>query len=573
MTGAYAYSPAIWPPLVAAIFLAAIGVYAWRRRDVPGARPFVAMSVASILLLLGIAAEAAAVAPATRLAWNKFQFVVLIAAVTPVTCFVLEYAYPGRWLTRRNLILLSTPAVLCLLLALVNDGQLVWRRLEVGAGGSVASTYAPGGAALVVYGVGMFLLYVAVFLWLFVRSPQHRWPVALMLLGMVGSRAAFLLDLANPLAYFPVEPLIFVVVLPWTTYLIAMFGFHILDALPAARRTAIEQMQAGMVVFDAGRQVVSLNPAAEKILGVRSSVALRKTWRQLLPSQAPLPDLPNAFPQDAGAAMDLPEMTFGSGSNARQYAPSLSPLHDFRGLLMGYLLMLRDVTEERRAQAQTLAQQWAQAVLQEREQLAHELHDGLSQSLAFLNLQAQAADLYLQAEQGEAARASLARLAEVSREMQSDVRDLIGNLLVVSLPSEGFCATLHEIATHYEQQYGIAIRLLIDPSAAVLCNSELMPPAVGVQLVRIVQEALANVRKHAGAPDQVSVALQVENGQLHLAVIDNGDGFDPDTRVPANRHFGLQVMRSRAEHIGGQFAVRAAPGQGTRVEVCVPLTT
>jgi signal transduction histidine kinase len=264
-------------------------------------------------------------------------------------------------------------------------------------------------------------------------------------------------------------------------------------------------------------------------------------------------------------------MTFGSSSNARQYAPSLSPLRDFRGLLMGYLLMLRDVTEERRAQAETLAQQWAKAVLQEREQLAHELHDGLSQSLAFLNLQAQTAGLYLQADQDEDAQASLARLSEVSREMQGDVRELIGNLLVVSLPAEGFCATLHQIATHYEEQHGLAVRLDMDPYAEVLCDSSLMPPAVGVQLVRIVQEALANVRQHAGAPEQVSVQMRVDNGQVHLAVTDDGAGFDPDARGLAGRRYGLQVMRRRAERIGGQFAVHTAPGHGTRVEVCVPL--
>jgi PAS domain S-box-containing protein len=571
MTGAYAYTSAIWPPLIAGVLLAAIGLYAWRRRDVPGAKPFVAMSALSILILLGIAFEAAAVAPATKLAWNKFQFVMLIAAVTPVTCFVLDYAYPGRWLTRRNVILLSVPALACALLALVNDGQLIWRRLEVAPDGSIVPYYAPGGAILVAYGVAMFLFYTAVFLWLFIRSPQHRWPVALMLAGQVASRTTFLLDNAILPTLSPLDLSVFVVVLPWTTYAIAMFGFHILDPLPAARRTVIEQMQAGMVVFDTGWHVVSLNPAAARIIGIRTGVAQGKTWQQLAASQPAFPPLPHSSIWNAGAGTEDREMTFGSGAKARQYAVVLSPLHDFRGLLVGYLLTLRDVTDQKRAQAQALAQQWAQAVLQEREQLAHELHDGLSQSLAFLNLQAQAAELYLQAGQGESARTSLARLAEVSREVQGDVRELIGSLLAVSLPSEGFCAALHQIATRYEQQYGLAVGLHIGPSAEAICDSGLLPPAAGVQLVRIVQEALANVHKHAGAPDRVSVQLHVTDRQLRLAVADNGAGFDPEARDATAPHFGLQVMRRRAEHIGGQFVVHTAPGQGTRVEVCVPL--
>jgi PAS domain S-box-containing protein len=571
MTGAYVCTPAVWPPLIVAIFMAAIGLYAWRRGDVPGAKPFVAMSVVSILLLLGIAFEAAAVVPATRLAWYRYQFVVLVAATTPVTCLVLDYAYPGRWLTRRNLILLSIPATLCLIMVVIDDSQLIWRQRDVGTDGSVVQSYAPAGAILAAYGISLLLLYLAVFLWLFVRSPLHRWPVAIMLLGMVSSRAVFLLDISHPTALSPLDLSVLVVFLPWTAYAIAIFGFHILDPLPAARRTAIEQMHVGMVVFDAGWHVASLNPAAERILGIPTGVARGKTWQQLAPSTAPISALAEARTPPEDAATQLPEMTFGSGSHARQYALSLAPLRDFRGLLMGYLLTLRDVTEERQTQRQALARQWAQAVLQEREQLAHELHDGLSQSLVFLNLQAQAAELYLQAEQSEAARASLARLAEVSREMQGDVRELIGNLLVVSLPSEGFCAALHQIANHYEQQYGLPVRLQVDPSADLLCNSGLLPPAAGVQLVRIVQEALANVRKHAGAPDQVGVRLRIETGQLNLAIADNGDGFDPKETGVGREHYGLQVMRRRAERIGGQFTVHTASGQGTRVEVCVPL--
>ena len=569
MAGAYAYTPDIWPPLVAAIFLAAIGLYAWRRRAVPGGKPFVAMSAVSILILLGIAFEAAAFAPATKIAWHKLQFVLLIAGTTPVTCFVLDYAYPGRWLTRRNVFLLSIPPLLCLLMALINDSQLIWRRLEVGADGMVVLTYAPGGALLVAYGLALFLLYVTIFLRLFIRSPQHRWPVALMLLGQVVSRAVFLLDNAHLPALSPVDLSVFVIVLPWTTYAIALFSFHILDPLPAARRTVIEQMYAGMIVFDVEGRVISLNPAAERILGIRTGVAHGKTWQQLAP-RAPLPALPDVT-QLNGASPELLEMTFGSGSNALHYESALSPLRDFRGLIMGYLLMLRDVTEQRRAQAQMLAQQWAQAVLQEREQLAIELHDGLSQSLAFLNVQAQAAQLYLQTDQEEAARVSMARLAEVSREMQGDVRELIGSMLTVSLPIDGFCVALHQVVTQFEQRNGVAVALAIDDPAAMLSDPGLLPAPSGVQLIRIVQEALANVRKHAGAPDQIGVRLRVDAGQLQLAITDNGVGFDQALPGIGDKHFGLEVMRQRAARIGGQLAVHSAPGEGTRVEVSVPV--
>ncbi len=231
----------------------------------------------------------------------------------------------------------------------------------------------------------------------------------------------------------------------------------------------------------------------------------------------------------------------------------------------------RDVTERKQAEARLLQQQWAQATLQEGKQLAQELHDGLSQNLAFLNLQAQTAQVYLQTGQGDAAQASLARLAEVARGLQGDMRDLIGDLLAVSLPSEGFCTTLRQVVARFEEQDSLHIRLEIADDADALCDPTVLPPDAAVQLIRIVQEALANVRKHAGRPSQISVRLRVEAGQMRLAITDNGAGFDPDLLSAADKHFGLQVMRQRAARIGGEIAVHSAPGQGTRVEVSAPV--
>jgi PAS domain S-box-containing protein len=463
MSGAYVYTPAVWPPLVVAIFLTATGLYAWRRRDVPGGKPFVALSALAILVLLGIALEAAAVAPATKIAWYKFQFVLMIASPTVVAWFVLDYAYPGRWMTRRNLVLLSIPPLLCLLMAVINDSQLIWRRLEVGADGSVMLKYAPGGAILVAYLIGMALFFLAVFVWLFIRSPQHRWPVAVMLLGQVGSRTVFLLDNAHLPALSGLDLTIFVVVLPWTTYAIAMFGFHIFDPLPAARRTAIEQMHAGMVVFDAEWHVVSLNPAAERILGIRAGAAHGKTWQQLRAQGRLLPTLPEDSTQPAGAEIELPEMTLGSGASARHYAPAFSELRDFRGLLMGYLLMLRDVTEQTHAQARLMEQQQIMATLRERERLARELHDGLAQSVAAAHLQASTAKLSLTRGATAEVAECLDDILDTTLQAETDVRDYLLADKSVIAAGPTFFPALREHLQRFTRQYGLPVELTVPP--------------------------------------------------------------------------------------------------------------
>ena len=561
----------VWPYLATLGLLVALGWFSWRRRSVPGARPLAIACLLAALWQVGVIAELLAVAASTKIAWIKFQAVCQLPAVTATTCFALEYVHPGRWLTRRNVILLSIPPLLVLALVLTNDlHHWHWRGFLVD--GSVQPLRGVGNWILTGYGMGLVLVNLAAFTWLFIRSPRHRWPVALMALGQILSRAMYAVDIATGETGVQPDPLNLALVIVFGTYAIALFGFRIFDPLPAARRTAIEQMQEGMVVFDTGWQALSLNPAAEHILATPAARARGKTWSELLPA---CPDPSRCLePGTDPVEIRLPEKhgdDVETGTEGRRYALALSVLHDHRDLLAGYLLLLRDVTERRRAETQRLEQQWAEATLQERELLAQELHDGLAQNLGFLNLQAQAASLYLRSGQDEVARQSLDRLAEAASAMQGDTRDLIGDLLTVSLPSEGLCGALRQAVARFEDQTELHVSLTLAEDVDAVSRSSALPPAAGVQLLRILQEALANVRKHAGRPSQIGVQLMVEYGQLRMTVTDNGPGFDPAVAGAGGQHFGLQVMAQRAERIGGQLAVHSNHGHGTRVEVCVPL--
>ena len=572
MTDAYAYTPAIWLPLIAAVFLVAIGLYAWRHRDVPGGKPFLAMSVLTIPILLSIAFEAAAVAPETRLAHQKFQFILIIAVLTPVACMVLDYAFPGRWLTRRNLVLLSVPFLLCLLLAVIDDSRLIWLPPEADAHGELVLRFAPAGAVLVAYGIGIFALLAAVFIHVFIRSPQHRWPVVVMLLGQIGTRVAFLLDTAHLPALSSLNLTIIVVLLPWTAYTIALFGFRILDPLPAARQAVIEQMHASVVVFDARERVLSLNPAAETILGVRDGIARGKTWQQLRSLEQSLPALPDFDARSDRAEDELPDMTFGTGAAARRYAPALSTLTDFRGLPVGHLLMLRDMTEQRRAEAETLERQRLQATLRERERLARELHDSIGQIFGFANLKVGAARKLMA--DGKLANADdqLATVERIVAGAHADLREYILNLRVGPSDERSFLAALRQYLDGYRQNYGIQVEL---STGAGIDDGGLSVDAQ-LQLFRILQEALSNARKHART-DCVWVSFEKTAGPaIRMRIRDSGQGFDllrpaeTGSAQPPGSHFGLGFMRERAEQLGGALCIESAPGQGTCVEVEVP---
>jgi len=175
-----------------------------------------------------------------KLAWFRFQAVWQLPAATAMTCFVLEYVYPGRWLKRSTLLLVSLPLLAALALILTNDlHHWMWRSFS--SAGSIVAVNGAGYWILFGYSWCLFLASVAAFAWLFRRSPLRRPPVTLMLAGHVASRVLHVLEIVVPRASARPDPTILVVAIPFGLYAIALFGFRILDPLPQAAQAAIEK--------------------------------------------------------------------------------------------------------------------------------------------------------------------------------------------------------------------------------------------------------------------------------------------------------------------------------------------
>lgn len=208
----------------------------------------------------------------------------------------------------------------------------------------------------------------------------------------------------------------------------------------------------------------------------------------------------------------------------------------------------------------------ALAIEGERQALAREIHDSLAQVLAFVNAKAQAVELYLRSGDVEAARQQMAELSAAAREVYADVREGISALRVETAGKD-----LGTLVDEYVKQFGESTGMTVSVDWRIAGESLELPPAAEVQLLRIVQEALANVRRHAAARN-LRIAAAVEGGAFVLTVEDDGHGFDPDGRSRDGRpRFGLRTMAERAKAVGGTLAVESGPGAGTRVRVAVPL--
>ncbi len=549
----------IWPSLFITVLLLALSIYAWRHRSVPGALSFAIGSVFSALWTAGSFLEFAAVDVGTKILWVKFQAACQVPATTAVACFVLEYAWPGRWFARRNLALLSIVPLTFLVLIVTNDlHHLVWYGFAFD--GVVTPLRAPVNWYFVIYAYAIGLVELAVFIWLFLKSPQHRWPVSIMMTGQLGARVVYMLEAVGVVhSHLPLDVLVIAYLL--MSYAAALFGFDILDPIALARKTLIAQIRDGTLVLDARQRVVSLNPAAQAILGVSAKSALGRAIQDLAPPVAEVTG--GAFQEETGAST---EIRLGTGRDARDFVMMTSELTDWRGRGIGQLLLLRDVSDQKRAQAQIVEQQRSLATLQERDRLARELHDSVGQTLAAARLQASTVRLMLA--RGETAQADkcLEQMVEVTVAAEGDVREyLLGAR--TGLPADlSFFPALREYTRRFCQHYSLQIELSVPPQL----ESRGLDPAVEMQLLRIIQEALSNVRKHACATN-AQVTFTQSGTIVRVTIADDGQGFDREAvAARCAEGFGLQAMRERAEGLGGTLQVDSAPGQGTRVVVQVP---
>jgi len=204
------------------------------------------------------------------------------------------------------------------------------------------------------------------------------------------------------------------------------------------------------------------------------------------------------------------------------------------------------------------------AILEERYRLSREIHDGLAQTLGYLGLQAERLEALIASGRAQAALQEVSELRRTVRAAYVDVREAIDGLrLSVEQPGQ-LAARLRSYVSEFSRQSGIAADFEAWP------DDLSVDPSIGLQLLRIAQEALTNVRKHALAT-QVYVRLSRSDKELELSVTDNGLGFPPSPQPESHRSYGLVSMRERAQSLGGNLAVATRPGQGTRIIVTVPL--
>ncbi|MFD2208439.1 histidine kinase [Virgibacillus halophilus] len=201
------------------------------------------------------------------------------------------------------------------------------------------------------------------------------------------------------------------------------------------------------------------------------------------------------------------------------------------------------------------------AVIEERQRLARDLHDAVSQQLFALTMMSEAA-LKQMDQNPHIAKEQLQEVAASALQAQTEMRALLLHLRPVHLSGEPLTHGVKKLINELRQKCQIDFHLLLDD--ALVLNE-----TVEEHVFRIIQESLSNILRHAKATD-VKLELYKREHEVFVHIRDNGKGFDTTKDIDKKTSYGLKTMRERSEELGGTFTIRSIPGEGTYIDIRIP---
>jgi PAS domain S-box-containing protein len=358
----YQFTPYSWALIVATLVGLGVALAAWRRRTALGAVYLVLLELAVAEWAFAIAFEAAATELSLKLFWSKIAYLGTTSAPLFYFLFAMAYSQQGKYLTRRNLALLSIAPVLTIVVAATNDWHhWLWTDISINPDTNIA-IYGHGlwfwifvAYSYALLSVGVASLYLAVF-----RFPAfYKSQVGALLIGsalpIVGN-VIYVFGL-NPIPGLDWTPVAFV--LSGLILVVGVFRFRLLDLIPVARNVLVDTMGDGVLVIDAQGRIADFNPAMQTIIGLPADQVIGHPAAQIF---AHWQELIDCFQIDTESQIE----TYYGKETERCYDLRLSPLRDRRGQLTGQLIVLRDITKHKRLE-------------KERTHLIQELEDALAQ--------------------------------------------------------------------------------------------------------------------------------------------------------------------------------------------------
>lgn len=543
---------------IAAVF-EALAVYLFQFRKTPGS---IMLVYCQLCKGLWIAAKVfCSMSPdvPTKLFWARFTEWMPLLLIYFWFEFIWEVSRPqGKLAAAARSALRGVTAVLVLVIGF--DGWLGWYYGAMTLDGQLL-TIAFGPAAWVTmffcYALNLVCLGLSV-RWIYSAKGLRRQQAIVLsvtpLFNFFGNILSYTLNLQ---AVSPqiVGQLLSACYVTWVFY-----RWRVYSILPLAQDAVTHDMNDGLVVVDEKGYIVDLNPAARTIL-TSLPVAVGEPFQKVAATWPVLAGIGDGDGPETREAF--------RECNAQHYFYQIRalPLKTPQGNPLGKTILLKDITRQKQDEQKMLEAEKALSILSERKRLGRELHDGQGQSWSYFHVQVEAVRSLLERNDPVQARVLLDKLAGVIQDMHVDIRESISGLQLASTVEQGIWQSLEEYLQWFQQNYEIAATLTI--SQEFIPGQ--LPPTTEVQLLRIIQEALTNIRKHANAR-QVNITITASSSRVDIEVEDDGNGFDPAGAAVKKGSFGLKMMQERADEIGAKLCIKTKPMSGTRLSLQIPVT-
>ncbi|MRH44142.1 sensor histidine kinase [Aquibacillus halophilus] len=236
-----------------------------------------------------------------------------------------------------------------------------------------------------------------------------------------------------------------------------------------------------------------------------------------------------------------------------------SELNELGEKMQGQVKSLQRLADEKSEYAKSAHKA---ATIEERQRLARDLHDAVSQQLFALTMMSQAS-LRLFDKNPEQAKEQVKEISATALKAQTEMRALLLHLRPVDLSGEPLQIGIQNLIEELKQKCQIEFHLHIEEIQELSETTE-------EHLFRIVQEALSNILRHSNATE-VTTEIVKRNNELFVHIADNGKGFELENNQQKKTSYGLKTMKERSEEIGGTFAIRSIQGEGTHLDIRIPL--
>lgn len=537
--------------------------YILKNRCENGATAFIFVLLFSSLWCFASALENSVLGLGEKILWAQIGFPAYTLGPLSWLFMTLLLTDHCRWIRRKTILLLSIIPVITVILVFTNTLHgLIWSQMQlktVQHFSVLSAEYGPWFYVHAIYSDGLNAMSVilSVRFW-HKKAPlygNHYASLSLSMLFVMLVNLAYVLKIGPPIDLTTIA---------WgfSSLFItrALFWNKLFDLMPIARERLMENVGSGVVILDLKSRVADINPVAAAIFSCQAQNVVGTDALQFFEGW---PELQRQTDEHT----PLIELKKSNGQAIKYFESSF--LEAKQGITkLGWIFIIRDISEQKRTQFDLLMSQREIAAQEERMCMARDLHDDIGQILGFVNVQAQAVQEYIKHGKTAQAEACLVRLSEVARETHDHVRETIH-----TMRGEAETETsVGELIKKLEQElqffeHKTDIRICTNFSTVKCTN--IWDSKCEMQILKIIRECLNNIQKHSQATE-IRVSCVEKDETIAMTVSDNGRGFDADSIDGV--HYGLQFMRERAEEIGGHLRIVSKIGEGTSVEFKIPLS-